>query len=1118
MAALTPAPSSLGLSSPALGPWFATDVNLPVPNADLSVTLALNANDHWLPPTGGLLSFFVATNPRPPGLAALRQAAGTPAFTDGAFVAVFSLLPEAEARLHSLMGRIPLPTGSTSTQPTRQRVRYLALELGTLTLGDVASLVHPSFDTALTSGEKAESVGLTLSGTTLGNVAHPMADLKQPGTFQGGSSDRLVTVSAAIPSPKLWAFDARGRPIDPGAVAAWWAFLANAATNFNNLWAAGLTGTNLRTATRDAQLGLHLTNAHEGPLRTFELNRLSITNAIGTGNLRTRDSTATTALTIGFTAAPSATPPTTPPPDDLPQPAMALLPTGTYASSLSLWATGAVAAGLERDFVRVGIVGIEEQLVGQRRAYSGTNTAETRRAQDQHRESTRVLIGRASAPALLTTADGAADAVTGVFSSGAGVSRLVTGVADRDWAGLDAPTLPSVPPPLSAPAIIVRALTGGGTAGGAGTIAGQRVLVEVALGASLANAWVRAWPQGFDPDVGRHVRLAGGGGRALSDGTALLVMTLPDGGVTTDARMGVDILVVTASGRRFHGDLRYTRPAPIGGTAVASGATTSDVVACEIGQTFNAGTIPAGAVPSGATLVVRSTPPALFDVTTLPASAFTPDTLAATVATGDIVRLTQPAFVGEPEGDVQTTLTTTATVSRDGRGNLARIVAPGSALPTMERLEIAVARVGATDADSAVATTPALRRYHELPPAQAGHVGAPAAPEIHGTGVRLTGDAAIAVAEYVRDRTAPLTTALVAAAATPLAAPNTPSAPSLWAAPLRTVAAGVEGEIGLGAAVMSQGYVFGDILQNIESWITTNFPSISLPTGTTAGAASIARALDRRMLAAGRGSYEAAISLREAFRRAEDFVYIESPAIDGLTFGTGDEAVTVWQALLDRMNDRRNLVVCLCVPVRLLPGTPEPLQRVRDQQLLAALATLQTGGASGLAAAQRAERVAVFSPSAGPGRSLRLSATTVIVDDAYALTGTTHLWRRGLSFDSSLSVTVFDESLADGRPAEVRRFRLTLIAERLGMPLALVPEDPQQLVMALRRLVAHGGLGRLTTEKIDAPDPAPTAIDRDDVWDRDGTWQAPFDPVAWLAALSGAVSGQLQPFTTPPPP
>ena len=1118
MAALTPAPSSLGLASPALGPWFATDVNLPVPNADLSVTLALNANDHWLPPAGGLLGFFVATNPRPSGLAALRQAAGTPAFTDGAFVALFQLLPEVETRLHSLMGRVPLPTGgvATSTQPTRQRVRYLALELGTLTLGDVASIVHPSFETGLTDADKAASVGLTLSGTTLGNVAHAMADLKRPGTFLGGSSDRLLNVSAPIPSPKLWAFDARGRPIDPGAVAAWWAFLANATTNFTNLWAPGLSGADLRTATRDAQLGVHLTNAHEGPLRPFELNRLSMTNALGTGNLRSRDSTATAALTVAFTAAPSATPPTTPPPDDLPQPAVALLPIGTYAGSLSLWATGPVVIGLERDFVRIGIVGVEEQLIGQRRVYSGGNTAETRRAQDQHRESTRVFIGRASAPALLTTADGAADAVTGVFGSGTGIARLVTGVADRDWAGLDAPSLATVAPPMDPPSITVRALTGGGTAGAAGTIAGQRVLVEVALGPSLANAWVRAWPQGFDPDVGRHVRLAGGGGRALSDGTALLVMTLPDGGVTTDARMGVDVLVVTAAGRRFHGDLRYTRPAPIGGTAVASGATTSDIVACEVGQTFNGGTIPAGAVPSGATLLVRSTPPALFDVTTLPTSAFTADTLVATVSTGDIVRLTQPAFVGEPEGDAQTTLATIATVTRDARGNLVRVVAPGSALPTMERLEIAVARVGATDADSAVATTPAVRSYHELPPAQAGHVGAPASPEIHGTGVRLTGDAAIAVAEYVRDRTAPLTTDLVTAAATPMAMPNTPPAPSLWAAPLRTVAAGVEGEIGLGAAVMSQGYVFGDTLQNSESWVNTNFPSITLPTGVTTGAASIARALDRRMLAAGRGSYEAAISLREAFRRAEDFVYIESPAIDGLTFGTGDEAVTVWQALLDRMNDRRNLVVCLCVPVRLLPGTPAPLQRVRDQQLLAALTALQTGGASGVTAAQRAERVAVFSPSAGPGRSLRLSATTVIIDDAYALTGTTHLWRRGLSFDSSLAVAVFDESLTGGRPTEVRRFRLTLIAERLSMPLALVPEDPQQLVAALRRLVAHGGLGRLTTEKINAPDPAPTPVDRDDMWDRDGTWQAPFDPVAWLASLT--VAGQLQPFTTPPPP
>ena len=53
-----------------------------------------------------------------------------------------------------------------------------------------------------------------------------------------------------------------------------------------------------------------------------------------------------------------------------------------------------------------------------------------------------------------------------------------------------------------------------------------------------------------------------------------------------------------------------------------------------------------------------------------------------------------------------------------------------------------------------------------------------------------------------------------------------------------------------------------------------------------------------------------------------------------------------------------------------------------------------------------------------------------IVDDAYALTGTTHLWRRGLSFDSPFAATVFDEALTPGRPADLVGFRRRLLDSR----------------------------------------------------------------------------------------
>ena len=66
MTALVPAPASLGLESPTIGPWFSPDVTLPVPGADLSVSVTIPAGTDWLPPASGLLSFAVASTPLPP--------------------------------------------------------------------------------------------------------------------------------------------------------------------------------------------------------------------------------------------------------------------------------------------------------------------------------------------------------------------------------------------------------------------------------------------------------------------------------------------------------------------------------------------------------------------------------------------------------------------------------------------------------------------------------------------------------------------------------------------------------------------------------------------------------------------------------------------------------------------------------------------------------------------------------------------------------------------------------------------------------------------------------------------------------------------------------------------
>jgi hypothetical protein len=1077
MTDLVPDPSTLGLESPTLGPWFSTDVTLPVPGDDLSVTVAVPAGTDWLPPSAGLLSLAVASATLPPILAGLRGPAGTPPFTTGRLVAVFRLLPEVEQRLGALLSDVPPADGSATVarRATRAAVRTFALELpeDPPTLAVLDTRIDPPIPVLSGPPEHAAHVGLTVNGGNLDNGADPMTDLKRPG-------EKLLAFPNAA-TGKLYAFDERGRPIDPGAVAAWWARLT---ATFTNLFASGAA----RTATVAAQLTVQLAGPDDAPAAEAVLSRLAATNVTGTGPVRVRG-TASAAAGFALTAGTA---------DDAPLPLAAALPGGTYAGAANLWATGPVG-GVTRDFVRVALVDVEQHLTGQPRvAPTSANDAVKRRADDQKRAGTRTLADRATAAAgqtvLLSTADTAMAGLVPVLTAGS--ATLVAPVLDRAAGALTAPALPSVLPPAALPGeVTMTALTGGG-ADDSGTVVGQQVLLQTTVDPSLAGAWLRVWPQHFDSETGRHGRGAGGGGLVDPAGVVRAVVRLADGAVQPDNRMGLDLMLVTAIQAARYPEVRLERPAPIGGTRPALSAVTDQILACETGQTF-AGGVPAGALASGVTLVALSTPPALIDPASIAADRYNTSTVGASLATGDTVQLTEPVWSGWRGGEDATTAAGPATGTQILRTGLTRLTQVGAPLPTQARDEVAASVLSATTADGAVAAVWPLGAHHELFPHQNGHPGAPADDERHGTGARLRGPAVVGLAEILRERVAGTTPALAAAAATPLAVPAAPAVPASWAATLRTVGFGVEAEPGLVEA-LNAAFPFDGPLSAIQTFLSGQ--GITIPGGAGDAATSIVRAVDRRMLGARSGYRESATALAAAFTRAQDLVYFETPALDGLGVGSGDDALNVWQTLIDRVTANPVLRVLICLPTKLAPGSPKKLQRVRDKGVQAALDSLRTAAG---------DRLAVFNPVTGPGRSLHLDATSVVVDDAWALTGGTHLWRRGLSFDSSLAVAVFDERLTNGRPADVVAFRRALISGRLGLAATLLPEDPAELVAAVRQLSARGGGLRLSPEPITVPDPEPSDLDVT-VWNPDGSTVSSFDAMAWLAALTVAVQAELQ--------
>jgi hypothetical protein len=422
--------------------------------------------------------------------------------------------------------------------------------------------------------------------------------------------------------------------------------------------------------------------------------------------------------------------------------------------------------------------------------------------------------------------------------------------------------------------------------------------------------------------------------------------------------------------------------------------------------------------------------------------------------------------------------------------------------PSQERLEVAAWWTETNDVRAAVGAANLLSRSHEILPTDAGFPGSPGGEETHGTGVRLQGPAAVLAAEYVLDRTAGITgtkpisgiddiwirsePALAFEASKTTFSPVAATGSNPWASVLKTNAVAMEGLPGAAQAANAlNAYPLSTVPNQLATWLNN--------VGSSLGAGNIGtqlqnqlgtsldtmfRALDRRLKTGLEGAREPAFSLDAALQRAQDFVYVETTAFDNHDHGpTTSDRLSIFNRLKTALTSNPGLQVIICVAAQPPTGFPKGYGEIRDDEIVLAVRDLRTAAA---------DRVAVFAPGAGAGRSVRFASTTVIIDDAYALTGTTHLSRRGLTFDSSLSVAVFDENVVDGRPREVRQFRRRLLAGRLGVPEALIPDDPAELVRAIRDFDRAGSF-RLAFHDIRSPENAPI----------DGVYPTDADRAGW---------------------
>jgi hypothetical protein len=277
-------------------------------------------------------------------------------------------------------------------------------------------------------------------------------------------------------------------------------------------------------------------------------------------------------------------------------------------------------------------------------------------------------------------------------------------------------------------------------------------------------------------------------------------------------------------------------------------------------------------------------------------------------------------------------------------------------------------------------------------------------------------------------------------------------------------------------------------------------PSLPFPADAAADR-RFRRAADRRVLGATKGFSEAGEVVVKAIQQAERFIYIESSdltAFDGSA--SEDSNLNVRQALRDRLLANPALHVLVCLPFE--PVHPYlGIRRYLTHRNQKAIAAFRTGEApAGSFSPLIKNRFVVFTPFAGARRPLRIASTTVIVDDVVAVTGGFSLSRRGLTFDSSLAVALFDERLQRERSQEVFQFRQKLLADRLGERVDDIPTDGAVVAAMVRQALQDGFSRNISLPKEPVGDDPGNGFAP--AYDPDGRSDRGFSAAQYVAALA----------------
>lgn len=417
----------------------------------------------------------------------------------------------------------------------------------------------------------------------------------------------------------------------------------------------------------------------------------------------------------------------------------------------------------------------------------------------------------------------------------------------------------------------------------------------------------------------------------------------------------------------------------------------------------------------------------------------------------------------------------------------------GPRLPTMARFEtiLATGTVGVAPAPPILweAVLSGGRWASETRSAlhASGNPGNPAGPDVHASGIHVSGALAYDLARHAMRRAQPIV---------PLGA-----ATSGWIVGM----AGDNFNLPVDSNTALTGV--GVLLETVAAICETPELSALTPPAprTTAqqGVNAIANALGvtpptltihnekrlqvevrREFVVSANGLRDAMWSLRRALREARELIYIESPQFAHT--GTG-ATVDLVAEIIAGLSAHPNLKVIVCTP-RESDFAPKyrGWSRQHFRARLQAANDLQSAAP---------DRVATFHPIGFPGRPAFIRTTCVFVDDVWCLSGATHFRRRGLTFDGSASIASFDRQLERGYSKQVRAFRRNLMAAKLGVAAPNGTSASAEWISLghtassfelVKRWLNEGGLGRIQPLW---PGPLDTTIlpATDDIADPDGS-------------------------------